>query len=227
MKARREVGIRAGGGIVLRGEMYLPQTPGGMIVFAHGSGITRRDPLNRFVARGLERAGFATLLMDLLEDCECRDRHNVFDVGMQAQRLIEVKAWLGMQRGTRSLNLGYFGTGVGTGVVLAAAAQAPARVRAVVLRGGRPDTALHWAPRVKAPTLFIADEPGAMPDFIESTYRAATAEKELVYVPSARHLFTEPGALEAVARHAARWFSRYVLPAPAERALVEGEGNVA
>ncbi|HYL23158.1 MAG TPA: hypothetical protein VEV21_02065 [Burkholderiales bacterium] len=224
MKTHCDVRIQAGK-ILLRGEMYLPQAPAGMIVFAHGSGVTRRDPLNRFVARRLERAAYATLLMDLLEDYETRDRHNVFDVGMQAERLIEVKAWLGMQPRTRSLRLGYFGTGVGTGIVLVAAAKAPARVCAIVSRGGRPDTALHWVPQVKAPTLFIDD--GAVPDFIEATYRAATAEKELVYVPTAGRLFKEPDAIKAVAQHACRWFSRHMLPVRAARPVAELEGSPA
>jgi len=36
------------------------------------------------------------------------------------------------------------------------------------------------------------------------------AEKRLVIVPGATHLFEEPGALEEVARLAADWFSHYL-----------------
>jgi dienelactone hydrolase len=179
-----------------------------MVVFAHGSGTTRRDPVNRFVARCLAHAGFGTLLMDLLEERESHDRHNVFDVDMQAARLVEVAQWLAREPRTRALGLGYFGTGVGTGVALMAAAKAPEGVAAIVSRGGRPDTALHCIPLVKAPTLFIQEEDGL--GWVEAAYRAATAEKELVYVPSAAHRYREPGALEALARHAERWFSRYL-----------------
>jgi fermentation-respiration switch protein FrsA (DUF1100 family) len=41
--------------------------------------------------------------------------------------------------------------------------------------------------------------------------------KALEIVPGASHLFPEPGALEAVIGHAARWFERYLTPNPAER----------
>ena len=36
--------------------------------------------------------------------------------------------------------------------------------------------------------------------------------KELVVVPGATHLFEEPGALEQVAAHAARWFAQHLAP---------------
>jgi len=194
----------------LRGALRLPADPRGMVVFAHGSGTTRRDPVNHFVARRLAHAGFGTLLMDLLEERESHDRHNVFDVAMQAERLVEVAAWLAREPRTRALKLGYFGTGVGTGVALMAAAKAPAAVAAIVSRGGRPDTACHRVAEVKAPTLFIQDERGVEPDWVEAAYRAATAEKELVYVPSEGHQYREHHALEALAQHAERWFARYL-----------------
>ena len=40
------------------------------------------------------------------------------------------------------------------------------------------------------------------------------AEKQLLIVPGATHLFEEPGALEEVARLARDWFLRYLTPAP-------------
>jgi putative phosphoribosyl transferase len=37
--------------------------------------------------------------------------------------------------------------------------------------------------------------------------------KQLTVIPSATHLFPEPGALEEVARLAKDWFGRYLTPA--------------
>jgi dipeptidyl aminopeptidase/acylaminoacyl peptidase len=48
------------------------------------------------------------------------------------------------------------------------------------------------------------------PDWVEAAYRAATAEKELVHVPSEGHRYREHDALEALAQHAERWFARYL-----------------
>jgi putative phosphoribosyl transferase len=60
----------------------------GVVAFAHGSGSSRRSPRNRFVARELQQAGLATLLLDLLEEEEAGDRHLVFDFEPLARRLL-------------------------------------------------------------------------------------------------------------------------------------------
>ena len=165
----------------LCGELRMAERPAGIVVLVHGSGVTRQDPLNRFVAACVVRAGFAALLMDLLEECEAHDRHHIFDLETQA--------------------------GVGAGVALLAAAKAPQGVGALVARGGRPDTAFHCLYRIDAPTLFIASESGADRDWVQAAYGATGAWKELVQIPSAGDSFREPHAIEAVAQHACRWFS--------------------
>lgn len=221
MKIHREISFPAAGGLRLHGELYLPKKAPAIAVFVHGSGTTRHDPQNEFVAHRLQRHGFGTLLVDLLEDYETQERHNVFDVDMQAQRLVEVVRWLrAAEPHCETMPLGYFGGGVGAGVALIAAARAPELVQAIVSRGGRPDTAVEWLPRVKAPTLFIADEAGVLPDWVAAACQACTAEKEMVSVESPSHLYKEPEAIEAVAQHAERWFARHLMHVkapPAER----------
>jgi putative phosphoribosyl transferase len=51
---------------MLDGDLRIPEDPVGLVVFAHGSGSSRRSPRNRFVAGALGRARLGTLLMDLL-----------------------------------------------------------------------------------------------------------------------------------------------------------------
>src|SRR6187397_2684892 len=126
---------------LLCAELRTAEHPAGIVVLVHGSGVTRHDALNRLVAARLVHAGFGALLVDLLQDCEAQERHNVFDVESQAQRLAAVKDWLRSQPATRALPIGYFGTGVGAGVAAMAAAQSPHGVAALVARGGRPDSA--------------------------------------------------------------------------------------
>jgi putative phosphoribosyl transferase len=58
------------GRLHLGGHLTLPETPAGIVVFAHGSGSSRHSPRNRFVATILNRAGFGTLLFDLLTPYE-------------------------------------------------------------------------------------------------------------------------------------------------------------
>lgn len=83
-----EIGAKA-----LPGDLALPEGARGLVVFAHGSGSTRRSPRNRMVARVLQQAGFATLLFDLLTPLEALDRVNVFDIALLGRRLLEAIGW--------------------------------------------------------------------------------------------------------------------------------------
>jgi putative phosphoribosyl transferase len=208
--------IIAADGRKLEGELIVPGDASGVVAFAHGSGSGRHSPRNQFVARELQQAGLATLLLDLLEEEEAEDRHKVFDIELLALRLLAAAHWLGDNASTRSLALGYFGASTGAAAALVAAAREPGRVSAVVSRGGRPDLAMRWLPQVKAPTLLIVggnDEP--VLQWNRDALERLSIEKELVVVARATHLFEEPGALEEVARHARRWFVRHLCPAGA------------
>ncbi len=200
----------------LEGELIVPGEASGVVAFAHGSGSSRHSPRNQFVARELQQAGLATLLLDLLEEQEAEDRHKVFDIELLALRLLAAARWLGDNPSTHRLALGYFGASTGAAAALVAAAREPGRVSAVVSRGGRPDLAMRWLPQVKAPTLLIVgenDEP--VLQWNRDALERLGIEKELVVVPRATHLFEEPGALEEAARHACRWFVRHVSQAGA------------
>lgn len=195
----------------LWGILTVPADATGVVAFAHGSGSGRFSPRNQFVARTLQEAGLATLLLDLLEEEEADDRKKVFDIGLLAERLQSAADWLSKEPDTRALRLGYFGASTGAGAALVAAAREPAAVGAVVSRGGRPDLAGNYLPLVQAPTLLIV---GGNDDVVielnEQALRLLRCPKELVIVPGATHLFEEPGTLEEVARLAKVWFIRHL-----------------
>jgi hypothetical protein len=94
-------------------------------------------------------------------------------------------------------------------VVLLAEARQPGHAAAIVARSGRPDMALFWLPKVKAPTLLIVEQPD---ECNQRALERLAVDKELAVVPSPSHFFREPEALEAVVQHALRWFSRYLKP---------------
>lgn len=195
----------------LQGSLVLPADAPGVVLFAHGSGSGRHSPRNRYVARVLQEAGLGTLLLDLLEEREAEDRRKVFDIDLLADRLLAAAAWLRAQTETEAVPIGYFGASTGAGAALQAAARAPEGIAAVVSRGGRPDLAEPFLPKVQAPTLLIV---GSY-DFpvVELNRRALEllrCPKEMVLVPGATHLFEEPGTLEEVARLARDWFRRYL-----------------
>lgn len=56
----------------LDADLVLPREPRGIVLFAHGSGSSRRSPRNLYVASRLHVRGFATLLFDLLTPHEQR-----------------------------------------------------------------------------------------------------------------------------------------------------------
>lgn len=207
----------AAGAVTLEGNLSLPKGAGGIVLFAHGSGSSRHSPRNRYVARLLNQAKLATLLVDLLtsdeEAIDMRTAHLRFDIGLLAQRLVAITDWLTQYWDTRHLRIGYFGASTGAGAALVAAAERPDVVGAVVSRGGRPDLAGPALARVRAPTLLIVG--GNDFPVIELNYAALEqlhCEKQLVIVPGATHLFEEPGALEEVARLAREWFERHLIP---------------
>jgi len=185
-----------------------PEASLGMVIFAHGSGSGRLSPRNNYVADGLHDAGLATLLLDLLTPKEAEDRTNIFNIPLLAQRLKLVEKWVEQQGATARLPIGFFGASTGAGAALLAAADPGSSVAAVVSRGGRPDLAGPRAlAQVRAPTLLIVggrDLP--VIDLNRKALLHLRAEKQMVIVPGAHHLFEEPGALDQVLDYATRWF---------------------
>ena len=203
------------GSVVLDGELAIPTGAEGVVVFAHGSGSSRRSPRNQFVARVIRESGSATLLFDLLtaeEEVEDEVTGSLrFDIGLLAGRLVEVTRWLIMKPVTRAFGIGYFGASTGAAAALMAAAEASDRIRAVVSRGGRPDLAGNALSRVVSPTLLIV---GGLDDVVirlnEEAFASLCCEKEMKIVEGATHLFEERGALESVAQLASGWFCKYL-----------------
>jgi putative phosphoribosyl transferase len=158
----------------------------------------------------------ATLLFDLLtneeESIDRRTSKFRFDIPLLAGRLVDVTQWATRNTETRSLAVGYFGASTGAAAALVAAARLPGLVDAVVSRGGRPDLAGEDLGFVQASTLLIV---GGLDDVVLGLNRMALdrlrcPNKRLAIVPSATHLFEEPGALEEAARLAAQWLVQYV-----------------
>lgn len=203
-------------GRILSGDLSIPRSPRGIILFAHGSGSSRLSPRNRHVAHELQKAGLATLLLDLLttaeEQMDAQSGTLRFDIELLAHRLLRATLWLKEREDTASLGVGYFGASTGAAAALVAAASIPDLVAAIVSRGGRPDLAGEALHHVVAPTLLIV---GGQDRTVLELNRRALAElgadeKSLEIVPRASHLFEEPGALASVAYLATEWFVRYI-----------------
>src|SRR5208283_1281653 len=203
------------GSVVVEGNLTVPSSARGVVLFAHGSGSSRFSPRNQYVAKVFNAQKIATLLFDLLTDEE--DQEDLataefrFNITLLAGRLISATEWLKKDPQTKICSFGYFGASTGAAAALIAAAKLPNDIVAVVSRGGRPDLAANYLPRVMAPTLLLVG--GLDTEVIELNRQAMeqmSAEKKLVIVPGATHLFEEPGKLEEVAKLSADWFLRYL-----------------
>lgn len=219
MTATRKQVTVEGDGVALPGDLTVPDDPSGLVLFAHGSGSSRRSPRNRAVAASLNEAGLGTLLFDLLtaeeERVDAQTGALRFDIALLGRRLTMAVDWLGgSARLAGRLPCGLFGASTGAAAALATAGERPARVHAVVSRGGRPDLAGPLLADVRAPVLLIV---GGADTQILQLNEAILADlpdgSDLTVVPGASHLFAEPGALDQVARLAADWFSGHLVAA--------------
>lgn len=201
------------GQVELAADLEIVPGATGLVVFAHGSGSSRRSPRNVFVAEQLQSAGFSTLLFDLLtaeeERRDALDASLRFDIGLLGGRLTEVVDQASRFPETDSIPIGLFGASTGAAAALQSAAARPSAVTSVVSRGGRPDLTGDDLEQVQAPTLLLVG--GGDHQVIRFNEEAAariSAGHELSIVDGATHLFEEPGALEEVARRAVAWFTR-------------------
>jgi predicted alpha/beta-hydrolase family hydrolase len=215
----RTVRIPAGA-LVLEGLLGIPKRAKGIVIFAHGSGSSRLSPRNNYVAAFLRENGIGTLLFDLLTEEEDQSYENRFNIDLLTQRLVAATKWLMVQPEAKGRSIGYFGSSTGSAAALMAAAGLGRKIGAVVSRGGRPDMAISVLGMVKSPTLLIV---GGNDDVVieinEQAHLVITAEKEMAIIPGATHLFEEPGALEEVAKLAAKWFRKYLKSAASHHSI--------
>jgi putative phosphoribosyl transferase len=203
-------------GVLLEGELSLPTTARGLVVFVHGTGSSRHTPRNKYVAQVIrDDLSLGTLLVDMLGAREAaldeRTAELRFDIPFLARRVATVIGWALADERTRGLPIALFGANTGAAAALVAAAQRPDDVRAVVSRGGRPDLAGDDLPRVQAPTLMIVG--GNDATVLELNRKALaqmTCERRIEIVQGADHLFEEPGKLGEVVRLASPWLARHL-----------------
>ena len=203
-----------------RGNIYgtfvVPEEAWGAVIFAHGSGTSRRSPRNLILAEMLHNVGLATLLVDLLTLGEERidqfTAQHRFDIDLLTDRLLAATDWVEHNCSQYNFRLGYFGAALGQP---RHSKRQPMReeIAAVVSRGGRPDLVGAELGFVRAATLLIVgglDRPAIELNQTALDQLQLACRKEMAVVPGATHLFEEMGALEEVSQLAAQWFVRHL-----------------
>jgi len=208
---KSELSISVDNGVIVKGNLVIPENPNALVIFSHGSGSSRFSPRNKFVADTLNKSSIATLMVDLLSEEEDSIYENRFNIELLTDRLVIVTEYIKQLADLKELSIGYFGASTGAASALKAAGRLGNSIQAVVSRGGRPDLAKEALDEVKAPTLLIV---GSLDDDVivlnQSAYEKLRYEKQLKFVMGATHLFEEPGKLNEVADLAAIWFKKYL-----------------
>ena len=215
LAARIEAGDR-----LLQGDLRVPLGAKGLVIVAHGSGSSRFSERNRAVARVLEDGSMATLLVDLLtsreEAVDELTNELRFDIDLLGSGVMAAIDWAADCPDVSRLPFAMFGASTGAAAALAAAAERPDLIRAVVSRGGRPDLAGAYLRQVRADTLLIVGgRDTAVLDLNRRAMEQMTAHVELIIVPGATHLFEESGTLNEVASLARDFFEERFTRTPA------------
>ena len=222
----REVAIEAAPGVVLGGDLSPPSQarPRGVVLFAHASRLTRRDQRNRVVVAALNRAGLATLLLDVFTAHEKVGYPPTDDVELLSQRIVAATHWLRDQPEVRSLALGYLASSGGSDAALLSAAKLPEHIGAVVAWGGGGELAQAPLHEIVAPVLLIVDGHAEDLERACEMRRRLRCPTDLAIVPGATHAFEHFGPVQRAARLTADWFTRHLCEAapvaqPRQRAL--------
>lgn len=127
-------------GTPLAGTLFSSEESSAIVVFVHGSGSGRFSPRNQYVSHLLHPAGFATLLLELLSPEEKAidqyTRHLRFDIHLLTRRVAAALDWLADDARFHDCPVGLAGASTGAAAALAAAAERPQLVRAIVSGGG-------------------------------------------------------------------------------------------
>ncbi|HEY1735253.1 MAG TPA: hypothetical protein VGG12_01270 [Methylovirgula sp.] len=193
----------------LPGLLRVPQSAKALIAFVHARPSSAANPRNRAVAQALNLAGFATLQCDLLADEEAGESGGV-EPARLAERLHAICRALDSFEDVHHLPLGILAANAGAGIAYRVA-QRSRRVASIVARGDVQALSEGFE-AVNVPTLLIlgARDPSVSSGG-SSFASVASGRRAIEVIPNASSLFTEPGALTAVAAHAGRWFERHLV----------------
>jgi putative phosphoribosyl transferase len=211
--------------LFVEGNLFIPDNPIGIVVFAHGSGSSKSSQRNQLVSRKLNENNIGSLLFDLLSEEEQEsDRRqeniipnipgailNKFNISLLTERLSMATEWIIHYEQKRKLQLGYFASSTGGAAALIAASKY--QVRSIVIRSGRTDLVdTHFLSEIVSPCLFIAgSNEKALIKINKQTMKKLknVKEKKLSIIQNASHLFEEEGSTEKLVDIASRWLKEH------------------
>lgn len=197
-------------GFHVNGTLSLPVQAKSLIIFSQGFGNSLLNPQMQKIAQQLQQEEFGTLHLDL-PDYGSEPPKGYKNIKLLSHGLVTSTRWLQGHSEYRSMNLAYFGCGIGTAAALGAAGKLGSAIKTVVSLSGSPDLTRQQLSQVSCPVLLIAGEL----DFQTLTtskkaIKHFPATTKLIEISEASHLFKDPGKAKEAAYAATRWFKKYL-----------------
>ena len=213
--------------IFVEGNLVIPDNSIGLVIFAHGSGSSKRSARNQLVSQRLTENSIGTLLFDLLskEEQESDKRleniisevpggtFNKFNISLLTKRLSIATRWVIDFLKDSNLKLAFFASSTGAAAALTCANKFD--ISSIIIRSGRSDLINTDLSQVVSSCLFfVGSKETTLIKINKKTIKQLrhSVEKELIIVPNTSHLFEEEGAMENVANLSTLWFKKHFRP---------------
>lgn len=141
----------------LAGELTVPRDAKSLVIFVDGERGGAWSEPETDIADFLHRRGVGTLLIDLVPVDETLNRATRSDVGLFAERLRGVLAWIRNRETIASLDFGFFGADTSAAAVLEVLSTETTGATVTVLGNGRVDLSDGNLENVCLPLLFVVD----------------------------------------------------------------------
>ncbi len=211
--------------IFVEGNLVIPDNPMGIVIFAHGSGSSKKSARNMLVSQKLNEKNIGTLLFDLLTKEEQEsDRRlenimwqvpgvtlNKFNIPLLTNRLSAATRWIMDFLKDRNLKLAFFASSTGAAAALTCATNFP--ISSIVIRSGRSDLIKydHLSHIVSSCLFIVGGKEKTLIKINKKTIKELrnSVEKKLSIVPNASHLFEEEGSMEIVTNVSTQWLIKH------------------
>lgn len=180
MKLRHTLVSIPSAGAWLDGRLSHAPDVRGLVIVVFASARSQIHPPESRLANALQRAGFATLAMDLITHYEQeRDPDACFNIPQMTRRLLAVVDWIDHQPALQPLPVGLIGAATGSAVAIRAAWKSPDSFGSIVCVGGRPDLAGAAPLRgLRVPIRFLIKHDDPDQSIAAQAYALITAERD-------------------------------------------------
>jgi hypothetical protein len=199
----------------LAGVLAIPAGAPAVVLLADGAQASLESRPFRFLAKGLNETGLATLLLDLLTTDEAANvliaAQMRLNIGLLTERFEAGTTWLKDHVKEDPLTVGYCTSSAASAAALVASVACSQEVRAVVSIEGRPDLVEPELKKVRAPTLLIVAA-NVLPalDSNETAHALLTCEKKLVVVSGTTQVLEDQVVLEKLGAEIRDWFQHHL-----------------